>query len=148
VVPSAVGQRILVKFLANEKVNPAEILKRLGAQFGDETLSRTHVYDSSKSFKEGRTEGENMRRLHLIQGKLRPSFLGLSRRLIHRFGDRTTNHQRSFLKTYQSRLSYKMTMSISQKLLSASRQRASAHRHCDNRNTVGNELEGTATLCL
>jgi hypothetical protein len=39
-VPSAVSQRIIVKFLTNENVKPAEILMRLRAQFGDEVLSR------------------------------------------------------------------------------------------------------------
>jgi hypothetical protein len=51
-------------------VKPADILNRLRAQFDDETLSRTHVYDCSKSFKEGKTEVENMRKLYLLQRKL------------------------------------------------------------------------------
>jgi hypothetical protein len=55
VVPSTVRQRIIVKILANGKVELTEILTRLRAQFGEETLSRTQVYDWSKSFKEGRT---------------------------------------------------------------------------------------------
>jgi len=37
---------------------------------GDKTVSRTQVYDWCKSFKEGQTEVENMRRLHPLQGKL------------------------------------------------------------------------------
>jgi len=41
-------------------VKPAEILMRLRAQFGDETLSRTQEYDWLESFKEGWTEVENM----------------------------------------------------------------------------------------
>jgi hypothetical protein len=41
-------------------VKLADILRRLKAQFGDETLSRTQVYDWSKSFKDGRTEVKNM----------------------------------------------------------------------------------------
>jgi hypothetical protein len=53
VVPSAVAQCIIVTFLTNENVKPAEILMRLRAQFGDETLSRTQMYDWSKSFDEG-----------------------------------------------------------------------------------------------
>jgi hypothetical protein len=52
VVPSAVAQRIVVKFLTNENVKPAEILIRLRTQLGDETLSRTLVYDWSKSLSE------------------------------------------------------------------------------------------------
>jgi hypothetical protein len=58
-VPSAVAQRIIVTFLTNEKVKPTEILMRLRAQFGDETFTRTQLYDWSKSFIEGRTEVEN-----------------------------------------------------------------------------------------
>jgi hypothetical protein len=60
VVPSAVAQRTVIKHLTNENVKPGEILKRLKAQFGDKTLSRTQMYDWSKSFKEGLTEVENM----------------------------------------------------------------------------------------
>jgi hypothetical protein len=53
---TVVDETIIVKFLINENAKPAEMLMRLGAQFGDETLSRTLAYDCSKSFKEGRTE--------------------------------------------------------------------------------------------
>lgn len=60
VVPSAVVHRTIVKFLTNENVKPAEILMRLRAQ----------------SFKECRTEVEIMRRLRLLQGKLRPTSFG------------------------------------------------------------------------
>jgi len=42
VVPSTVAQHI-VKFLANENMEPAEIMMRPRAQFSDETFSRTHV---------------------------------------------------------------------------------------------------------
>jgi hypothetical protein len=59
-VPSDVEQRIVVTFLTNENVKPAEILKRLRAQFGDETLSRIQVYACSKSFKEDWTVIEVM----------------------------------------------------------------------------------------
>jgi hypothetical protein len=60
VVPSALAQRIIFKYTTNENVKSAEILMILRAQFGDETLSRTQVYDWSKSFEEGRTDVENM----------------------------------------------------------------------------------------
>jgi hypothetical protein len=46
-VPSAVAQCIIVKFITKEKMRPAEILKRLRAQFSDETLSRTEMSDWS-----------------------------------------------------------------------------------------------------
>jgi hypothetical protein len=50
-------------------MKPAEILKRLIAKFVGETLSKSQVYDWSKLFR-GRTEVENIRRLHILQGKL------------------------------------------------------------------------------
>jgi hypothetical protein len=75
-VPSAVAQRIIVKFLLNKNVKFAEILKRLRAQFYDETPSRTEAYDWGKSLKEGGTEVKNMPRQHLLQGKLWPAFFG------------------------------------------------------------------------
>jgi hypothetical protein len=85
VVPSAVAQRIIVKFLTDENVKPAGILTRLRAHFGNKKLSRTQVYDEDNSLKEGRTEVKNMRRLNLLQGKLWPEFLGRSKRLIQYF---------------------------------------------------------------
>lgn len=60
VVPSAVAQRIVIKFLANEKVKPIEILIRLRKQFGNETLSRTQVFAWHKSFAGGRSEVQNL----------------------------------------------------------------------------------------
>jgi hypothetical protein len=59
-VPWAVEQRVIVKFITNENLKPAEILTRLTAQFGDKTPSRTQVYDWSKSFKEGGTDVEKV----------------------------------------------------------------------------------------
>jgi hypothetical protein len=56
-------------------VKPVEILNRLRAKVCDETLSRTQVYDWSKLLKAGRKEVENMRRLHILQVKLWPTFL-------------------------------------------------------------------------
>jgi hypothetical protein len=41
VLPSAVAQSIIVKFLTNENVKPAEILTRLRTHCDDEMLSRT-----------------------------------------------------------------------------------------------------------
>jgi hypothetical protein len=59
VIPSALAQRIIVEFLTDGSAKSAKILARLRAQFCDETLLWTQVYDCSKSFKEGRTEVEN-----------------------------------------------------------------------------------------
>jgi hypothetical protein len=75
VVPSAVAQRIIVKFITNENVKPDRILTRLTAQFGDETVSRAQAYNWRKSFKvKGRTEVKNTRRLKLLHGKIWPVF--------------------------------------------------------------------------
>jgi hypothetical protein len=146
--PLAVAQRIFVKFLTNGNVKSAEILNKLRAQFGDETLSGSQVYDRNKSFKEAQTEVENMRRLQLLQRKLRPELLGLSMRLIHRLADRTTNHQLSLLFEATSRpskvsLSFKSTRSLSQKRQLCPGQRASAQRRCDSRYIGGNALRGS-----
>jgi len=64
------GSALFITFLTIENVKPVEILTRLRAQFGDATLSRIQVYEWNKSFKEGRTEAENIWRLQLLQGKL------------------------------------------------------------------------------
>jgi hypothetical protein len=45
VIPSAVVECIIVKFLTGENVKCSEILMRLGAQFSNETLTRSQVYD-------------------------------------------------------------------------------------------------------
>jgi hypothetical protein len=60
VIPLAVAHRIIVKFITKENVKPAEILIRLRVKFGNEIISRTRVYDWSKSFDEGRTKVENV----------------------------------------------------------------------------------------
>jgi hypothetical protein len=44
VVPSAVAQCIIVKYLTNENLKPAEILRRLRADFGNEELSTMQLY--------------------------------------------------------------------------------------------------------
>jgi len=38
-------QRVVMKFLGNEGVKPANIYRRLQAQYGDETLSRSKTFD-------------------------------------------------------------------------------------------------------
>jgi hypothetical protein len=49
VVPSAVAQRVIVKFVISKNVKPVKILKRLRAYFGDEKLSRTQAYDRRRA---------------------------------------------------------------------------------------------------
>jgi hypothetical protein len=72
----------------------------------DETRSTSSMMKSSqglrcmtgvKSLKEGRTEVENMRRKHLLQGKLWSTYFKAIKRLTHRFSHKTTNHQGSVL---------------------------------------------------
>jgi hypothetical protein len=58
-VPSSVAQRIIIKFLTTEGVKPSEILRRLKAQFGDNTLKKTQVYAWHKQFLGGREAVEN-----------------------------------------------------------------------------------------
>lgn len=58
-VPVLVAQRVIIKFLEKEGVQPAEILTRLQKQFGEECLSRTRVFAWCKSFKEGRERVAN-----------------------------------------------------------------------------------------
>ena len=38
-------QRVVMKFLVNEGVKPADIYRRLQAQYGDETLSRSKTFE-------------------------------------------------------------------------------------------------------
>jgi hypothetical protein len=60
VFPSAVALGITVTFVTKENVKPFEVLTRLRAQFGHETLWRIQMYLWSNSFKEGRTEFKDM----------------------------------------------------------------------------------------
>jgi hypothetical protein len=48
-------QRVVMKFLVDEGVNPADIYRRRQAQYGDETLSRSKTFKWCKRFKDGRT---------------------------------------------------------------------------------------------
>jgi hypothetical protein len=47
-------QRVVMKFLVNEGVKPADIYSRLQAQYGDETLCRSKTFEWCKHFKDGR----------------------------------------------------------------------------------------------
>jgi hypothetical protein len=52
VIPS-VEQRCIIKFLVKETVKLAEILHRLNAAHGEQTLSYTSVYDWHNKFSDG-----------------------------------------------------------------------------------------------
>jgi len=58
-VSPSVAQRVIIKFLAKEDVEPAEILRRLREQFGEQTLSKTQVYDWHKQCSNGREAVQN-----------------------------------------------------------------------------------------
>jgi hypothetical protein len=48
-------QRVVMKFLVNKGVKLADIYRRLQAQYGDETPSRSKTFEWCKRFKDGRT---------------------------------------------------------------------------------------------
>jgi hypothetical protein len=74
VVSSAVAQH--VKFILIENVKPAEILMKLRAQFGDEMLSRTQMYDWSRLFRKVQTKTKTTPSARKIMASV---FLGLLR---------------------------------------------------------------------
>ena len=47
-VHTSVEQRVVITFLSREGLKPAEILRRVSAQFAGKTLSRSQVYDCHK----------------------------------------------------------------------------------------------------
>jgi len=53
-VSAFMEQRVVMKFLVNEGVKPADIYRRLQAQYSDETLRRSKTYEWCKCFKDGR----------------------------------------------------------------------------------------------
>jgi hypothetical protein len=58
-VTRSVEQRCINKFLIKEEVKPAEILRRLSSQYGEEILSRASVCNWCSSFCEGREQVAN-----------------------------------------------------------------------------------------
>ncbi|XP_064471437.1 protein GVQW3-like [Ornithodoros turicata] len=50
-----IEQRIVMKFLVNEGVKSSEIHRRLQAQYGHDTLSRSKAFEWCKWFRHGRT---------------------------------------------------------------------------------------------
>ena len=52
-VSACMEQRVMMKFLVNEGVKPADIYRRLQAQYGDETLNRSKTFEWCKRFKHG-----------------------------------------------------------------------------------------------
>jgi len=54
-VSACMEQRVVMKFLVNEGVKPGDIYRRLQAQYGDKTLSRSKTFEWCKRFRDGRT---------------------------------------------------------------------------------------------
>jgi hypothetical protein len=75
VILAAVAQRVVVKFLSNENMKPAEILTRLRAQFGDETVSRTRVYDELSHLKKAKQRLETCKDYAFCEESYRQRFL-------------------------------------------------------------------------
>ena len=54
-VSACMEERVVMKFLVNEGLKPADIYRRLQAQYCDETLSRSKIFEWCKLFKDGST---------------------------------------------------------------------------------------------
>jgi len=69
-------QRGVVRFLWAEVVKPAEIHRRMLAQYGQSTMSQRKVYEWVERFKSGRTrvtdEGRSVSHQHRAAEKLLP----------------------------------------------------------------------------
>ena len=52
-VSACMEQHVVMKFLVNEGIKPADIYRRLQAQYGDETLSHSKTFEWCKRFKDG-----------------------------------------------------------------------------------------------
>ena len=50
-VSASMEQRVVMKFLVNEGAKPSDIYRRLQAQYGDETLSRSKTFEWCTRFK-------------------------------------------------------------------------------------------------
>jgi len=58
-VPITIAQHVVIKFLTSENVGPNEIWRRLRAQYGESTLSKTQVKFCHKEFRRGRDAVQN-----------------------------------------------------------------------------------------
>jgi hypothetical protein len=95
VVPSALVQRIIVKYLTNEKVKPIEIVMKLGAQFAMKGFQGPWCMTGLSHLKKAEQRLKTSEEYTFCRGSYDQSFLGLSRRLLNRFSETTTtNHQR------------------------------------------------------
>jgi histone-lysine N-methyltransferase SETMAR len=85
-VPITVAQRVVIKFLVNENVGPNEIWRRLRAQYGESTLSKTQVKFWHKAFRGGRDAVQNTSHQRCPRTSITPENIAAIRVLIE--GDR------------------------------------------------------------
>jgi hypothetical protein len=76
--------RVVIRFLSAEGVEPVEIIRRMQAQYGDNCLSRSNIFEWIDHFKKGRTNGtgkqtnhsgQNFERFH-ITGPMKEALSG------------------------------------------------------------------------
>ena len=85
-VPITTAQRVVIKFLTNENVGPNEIWRRLRAQYGESTLSKTQVKFWHKEFRGGRDDVQNTNHQRHPKTSITPENIAAIRDLIE--GDR------------------------------------------------------------
>jgi len=149
-VPSAVAQHITVKYLTIEYVKPAEILTRLSASTVMKCSQGSRCMTGARHLQKAEQRLKTCKDYVFCRKSYGQWFLGLSSHPSHQFSDRTLNHQCSLLfeasqRLRKANLLFKRMRWIS---LSPLQQHVSTHHCCDNRNTGGNTLGGTATPCL
>ena len=81
-VPITVAQRVVIKFLTNENGGPNEIWRRLRAQYGDSTLSKTQVKFWHKEFRGGREAVQNTSHWRRPRTSIRAQNIAVVRDLI------------------------------------------------------------------
>jgi len=85
-VPITIVQRVVIKFLTNKNVGPNEIWRRLRAQYGESTLSKTQVKFWHKEFHGGRDVVQNTSHQRCPRTSVTPENITAVRDLIE--GDR------------------------------------------------------------
>ena len=85
-MPITIAQHVVIKFLTNENVGSNEIWRRLRAQYGESTLSKTQVKFWHKEFRGGRDAMQNTSHQRRPRTSITPEDITAVRDLIE--GDR------------------------------------------------------------
>ena len=85
-MPITIEQRVVIKFLTNKNVGPNEIWRRLCAQYGESTLTKTQVKFWHKEFRGGRDAVQNTSHQRRPRTSTTPENIAAVRDLIE--GDR------------------------------------------------------------